>query len=129
MVAESSTRLLKPEMARKNLLAGLVSTKKSVRSDFTSAISWALREESRALKKAPSLMIEAGRFLFVATEYHATPELVDNSKTRSDSQSFAWLAVISRTKSSLVSSQWSLFEQNSFTLSLISEIAEQIRGR
>src|SRR4029077_9177970 len=129
MVAESNTRLLKRAVALKNLPAGRVSAKESVRSDLTSAMSWESREERRALKKAPSLIIEAGRFLLVATEYRATPEFVDNSKTRSDSQSFVWSAVILRTKSSLLSSQWSVLEQNSFTLPLISEIAEQIRGR
>ncbi len=49
-------------------------------------------EESNALRKLPSLMIEAGRFLLVATEYHATPAFVESSKTRSDSQSFVWPA-------------------------------------
>ena len=105
IVAESRMRLLNPAVALKNLLAGRVSAKKSVRSDFTSAMSSELSEESKALKNAPSLMIEAGRFLFVATEYHATPEFVDNSKTRSESQSFVWLAVILLTNCSLLSSQ------------------------
>ena len=117
IVAERRTRLLKLAVAPKNLLEGWVSVKKSVWSDFTRTTSSESSEESRALKKLPSLMIEGGRFLLVATEYHATPEFVVNSKTRSDSQSFVWLPVIALTKDSFLTSQWSLLEQKSIALS------------
>ena len=65
----------------------------------------------------------------VATEYHATPALVESSKTRSDSQSFAWLPVIAAAKESFLISQWSFLEQNWVALSPISEMAALIRGR
>src|SRR6202030_367528 len=116
-------------VAARNLLEGQVSVKKRVESDFTNTMSSESSEDSNSLKKPPSLMIDAGRFLFVATEYHATPAFVDSSKTRSDSQSFVWPPVMAPTKDSFLTSQWSLLEQNCVALSPISEIAEQIRGR
>src|SRR5208282_5511851 len=122
-------RLLKPAVASKNRFEMRVSVRKSADSDFTSATSSESRDESNALRKLPSLIIEGGRFLLVATEYHATPALVESSKTRSDSQSFAWLPVIAAAKESFLISQWSFLEQNWVALSPISEMAALIRGR
>src|SRR5271170_1660134 len=129
MVAESRIRLLSPAVAAANLLEGWVSVSESAESDFTSAISSESSEERSMLKKSPSLMIEAGRFLLVATEYHATAELVDSSKTRSESQSFWWPPVTEATNDRLPRSQWSLMAQSCAVLSPISAIAEAIRGR
>src|SRR5579872_4024431 len=112
IVAERRTTLLNPATAPRNLRDGFVSTRKSDVSDLASTASSDSRADSTALRKPPALMMDVGRFLPVATEYHATPELVVSWKTRSASQSFGWSPVMASTKEVLFTNQFWSLEQN-----------------